>query len=128
MVEYIVTRKSDGVEVYRYQSDAPVEWHGMAFDTHDHTLAPVINPDGSIEGVVVGRTLTKLEYLRRFTDKERIAIRAAAEQNAALADYLQLMEAAQDINTGDEDTVAAVTMLEQVGLIAAGRAQEILNG
>ena len=128
MAEYIVTRKSDGVEVYRYQSDAPVEWHGMSFDTHDHTPAPVINPDGSIEGAIVGRTLTKLEYLRRFTDKERIAIRAAAEQNQVLADYLQLMELAQDINTGDPDTIAAVTMLEQAGLIALGREQEILNG
>ena len=128
MAEYIVTRKSDGVEVYRYQSDAPVEWNGMAFATHDHLPAPAINPDGSIEGVVVGRTLTKLEYLRRFTVDERVAIRAAAEQNAVLADYLQLMELAQDINTSDADTVAAVTMLEQAGLIAAGRAQEILNG
>lgn len=128
MAEYIVTRKADGVEVYRYQSDAPVEWNGMAFDTHDHTLAPVINPDDSIEGAIVGRTLTKLEYLRRFTVEERVAIRAAAEQNAVLADYLQLMELAQDINTSDADTVAAVTMLEQAGLIAVGRAQEILNG
>ena len=128
MAEYIVTRKADGVEVYRYQSDSPVEWHGMEFATHDHTPAPVINPDGSIEGAIVGRTLTKLEYLRRFTVDERVAIRAAAEQNAVLADYLQLMELAQDINTGDADTIAAVTLLEQAGLIAAGRAQEILNG
>ena len=128
MAEYIVTRKSDGAEVYRYQSDAPVEWHGMAFATHDHTPAPAINSDGSIEGVVVGRTLTKLEYLRRFTVDERVVIRAAAEQNAVLADYLQLMELAQDINTSDADTIASVTMLEQAGLIAAGRAQEILNG
>ena len=66
--------------------------------------------------------------LRRFTVEERVAIRSAAEQNAVLADYLQLMELAQDINTGDADTIAAVTMLEQAGLIAAGRAQEILNG
>ena len=128
MAEYIVTRKSDGAEVYRYQSDTPVEWNGMEFATHDHTPAPAINPDGSIEGAVVGRTLTKLEYLRRFTVEERVAIRAAAEQNAVLTDYLQLMELAQDINTSDADTIAAVTMLEQSGLIAEGRAQEILNG
>ena len=37
MAEYIVTRKADGVEVYRYQSDSPVEWHGMAFAIHDRT-------------------------------------------------------------------------------------------
>ena len=43
MAEYIVTRKRDGVEVYRYQSDTPVEWHGMAFDTHDHTPLLVVD-------------------------------------------------------------------------------------
>lgn len=123
MAEYIVTRKSDGAEVYRYQSEAPVEWNGMEFSTHDHvTVAQQpVAPNGP-------RTMTKLEYLRRFTVEERVGIRAAAEQNAVLADYLALMELAQEINTGDPDTIAAVTILEQAGLIAAGRAQEILNG
>lgn len=42
MNEYVVTRKSDGVVVYpSYSADAPVEWHGMEFATHDHTLLPV---------------------------------------------------------------------------------------
>ena len=127
MAEYIVTRKSDGAEVYRYQSDTPVEWNGMEFATHDHVPAPAPSEEGG-SAWFAGRTMTKLEYLRRFTVEERVAIRAAAEQNAVLADYLQLMELAQDINTGDADTIAAVTMLEQAGLIAAGRAQEILNG
>ena len=126
MAEYIVTRKADGAEVYRYQSDLPVEWHGMAFATHDHTPAPVINPDGSIEGAIVGRTLTKLEYLRRFTTEERVAIRAAASVNPVLDDYLKLMELAQEINLDDPDTIAAVQMLEQSGLIAAGRAVDVL--
>ena len=51
MAEYIVTRKADGVEVYRYQSDAPVEWHGMSFDTHDHTLLPAADttPSASVD-------------------------------------------------------------------------------
>lgn len=123
MAEYVVTRKSDGAEAYRYQSDTPVEWNGMEFSTHDHVALAQqpVTPTGT-------RTMTKLEYLRRFTVDERVAIRAAAAQNAVLADYLQLMELATEINTGDTDTVAAVTMLEQAGLIAAGRAQEILNG
>ena len=124
MAEYIVTRKSDGAEVLRYSAAQAQEVNGFDLVDYDHAEwtpdAPVVAP--------TSHTLTKLEYLRRFTDKERIAIRAAAEQNAVLADYLQLMELAQDINTGDADTIAAVTMLEQAGLIAAGRAQEILNG
>lgn len=37
MSEYVVTRKSDGVEIYRYSADAPIEWSGMEFATHDHT-------------------------------------------------------------------------------------------
>ena len=38
----------------------------------------------------------------------------------------QLMELAQEINLDDPDTVAAVQMIEQAGLIAAGRAAEVL--
>ena len=40
--------------------------------------------------------------------------------------YLKLMELAQEINLDDPDTIAAVQMLEQAGLIAAGRAVEVL--
>lgn len=70
--------------------------------------------------------LTKLEYLRRFNQDERIAIRSAAEASPQLQDYLAMMELAQDIDTEDADTIGAVTMLEQIGLIGAGRAAEIL--
>ena len=124
MAEYIVTRKADGEEVLRYSAASPREVNGFDLVDYDHAEwtpdAPVAAP--------VNRTLTKLEYLRRFTVEERVAIRAAAELNPVLADYLQLMELAQDINTGDADTIAAVTLLEQAGLIAAGRANEVLNG
>lgn len=42
MPEYIVTRKTDGAEIYRYNADAPIEWSGMEFADHDHTEAPVV--------------------------------------------------------------------------------------
>lgn len=124
MAEYIVTRKSDGAEVLRYSAAQAQEVNGFDLVDYDHTEW---TPDALV-AVPVIRTLTKLEYLRRFTTDERVAIRAAAAANPVLDDYLKLMELAQDINTGDPDTIAAVTMLEQAGLIAAGRAQEILNG
>lgn len=125
---YIVTETATGNEVYRYQADAPIEWNGMEFATHDHAEQPVVNEDGSIEGQVIGRVFTKLEYLRLFTSAERIAIRDAAKQSPELEDYLEMLKLSDEINTGDPDTIAAVTMLELVGLIAAGRAQEVLNG
>lgn len=47
MPTYIVTRKSDGAEVYRYEADAPVEWADWPFATHDHAEdVPVqVQPD-----------------------------------------------------------------------------------
>lgn len=128
MTTYLVTRKSDGTEVYRYQSDAPIEWTGMEFADYDHTAQAEINPDGSIEGTVTGRVMTKLEFLRRFTQEERVAIRTVAKSNPVLEDYMAMIDLAQDIDTSDPDTQAGVRMLESVGLIGAGRAQEILNG
>jgi hypothetical protein len=43
-----------------------------------------------------------------------------------LEDYMALMELASEIDTSDADTKAGVQMLEAVGLLAAGRAAEIL--
>lgn len=43
MPEYIVTRKTDGAEIYRYNADTPIEWSGMEFASHDHIeAAPVV--------------------------------------------------------------------------------------
>jgi hypothetical protein len=123
---YQVTRKSDSEHVYQYSADAPIEWTGMEFATHDHIEQVEIDPDGVIEGTVTGRTMTKLEYLRRFTAEERITIRTVAKTNPMLEDYMALMELASEIDTADADTKAGVQMLESVGLLAPGRATEIL--
>lgn len=128
MTTYLVTRKSDGTEVYRYQSDAPIEWTGMEFSDYDHTAQAEINPDGSIEGAVTGRVMTKLEFLRRFTQEERVAIRTVAKSNPVLEDYMAMIDLAQDIDTSDPDTQAGVRMLEAAGLLATGRADEVLHG
>lgn len=71
--------------------------------------------------------ITKLEYLRRFTSQERVTIRTVAKSNPVLEDYLAMLDIAEEINLSDADTVAAVQMLEQAGLIASGRAAEILG-
>jgi len=124
---YIVTAKATGAEIYRYSADAPIEWSGMQFADFDHTLE--VEAPGTVTDVpVVAMTWTKLEYLRRFTQDERIAIRTAAKQVPQLEDYLALLELASEVRSDDPDIIAALTMLEGAGLLAAGRAQEILNG
>ncbi len=72
------------------------------------------------------RTLSKLAYLRRFTGEERVTIRTVAKTNPVLEDYMALLELSEEISLDDPDTIAAVKMLEGAGLIAAGRAAEIL--
>ena len=69
--------------------------------------------------------LTKLQFLRRFTTAERIAIRAST--NPVIVDFMQLLDLAQDVRLDDQDTVAGVKYLESMTLIGNGRAAEILS-
>jgi len=74
--------------------------------------------------------LDALDFTRRFTTAERIAIRTAAKSSVAIEDFLKLLDIAaasgRMIHMGDPDVVAGVNAYEQAGLIAAGRAAEIL--
>jgi hypothetical protein len=74
------------------------------------------------------RTLSKLEFLELFTADERIAVRQARGSSAALDDYLYLMELANEVDLDNPKTQGGLMMLEQAGILASGRAQEILNG
>lgn len=71
--------------------------------------------------------LTKREFIKKFTAAEYAGIKAAAAVNATLDYYWQMFMLAEDVTLSDPDTIAGVTMLEQFGLLAAGRAAEILG-
>lgn len=125
MTTYLVTLKATCAEVYRYQSDAPVEWNGMEFVTHAHTaVVEVVEPPAP----AVVQVWTRIEFLRRFTAPERIAIRSAAKVNADLDDFMFLLEAASEVHSDNADVAGGLALLEAAHLIGAGRAQEILNG
>ncbi len=125
MTTYAVINKQTGTEVYRYSADTPIEWSGMEFATHDHVVAVEFAPDGAIIGTA-SSVLSKREFIKRLTVTEYATIKTAALTNPTLDYYWQMFMLAADINTGDPDTVAGVQMLEQAGLIAVGRAAEIL--
>ena len=120
MANWIVEDRITGEVAYAYGADQPDHFGTFPLEQYNHIR------EKEVEAVPVPRTVTKLEYLRRFTTTERVAIRAAAAANPVLDDYLKLMELAQEINLDDPDTIAAVQMLEQSGLIAPGRAAEVL--
>ncbi len=136
MPVYRVIRKADLVQVYEYEAPAPVEWHGMEFATHDHVeaAAPPPPPAPPVEPV----RITKLAFRNRFTQAEKVAIEIASLDNpaagmpqraqaAALRASQQDVAVAQFIDLTRADTRAGVQMLEAVGLLAAGRAAEILD-
>lgn len=82
-------------------------------------------------------TLTRLEFRQRFTEAEKIAIELASLDNsaapmaqrqmaAALRVYLADLAAANFVDLTRPDTIAGVQRLEQFGILAPGRAAEIL--
>ena len=72
--------------------------------------------------------LHKIDFLRLFTQAERIAIRTAAKTNALIADYQDMLDAATMVRLSDPDMQTGVPLLELGGLIAPGRAAQILAG
>lgn len=76
--------------------------------------------------VAAPRRLTQTQFAGRFTDIELQGILAAAQANPALGAWWEKFKLAKDINIDDPATQAGVQALEFAGLIAAGRAAEIL--
>ena len=71
-------------------------------------------------------TLSKLEFFDRFTDTEQVAIYDAAKLVTQVQIWLDKFKLALDIDVTDPRTIAGIQALEAVGLLAAGRAAEIL--
>jgi hypothetical protein len=133
---YIVTRKSDGAEVYRYEYDQPLEQPGWEFDTHDHTL--FVPPPPPAPPPPPPRHITKLAFRNRFTRAEKVALELAALDNPAASSSQRQMAAALRADMEDQaqalyidldraDTRAGVQTLEAAGLLAAGRALSVLD-
>jgi len=72
--------------------------------------------------------LHKVDFLRLFTQAERMAIREAAADNPLIADYQHMLDAATVVRLSDPDIQTGVPLLELGGLIGVGRAAQILAG
>jgi hypothetical protein len=81
--------------------------------------APVIPPAPTVPW-------TKKEFLLKFTPAEYAAIKAATLVDATLDYYWSLFTVAQDVVKTDPVTIAGINALEAAGLLAVGRAAEIL--
>lgn len=77
------------------------------------------------------RQITRLAFLSRFTDEEAVAIDLASigatAEAAMMRRYLSKVEAASFIDLEREDLRLGVLSLEPIGILAEGRALEILD-
>ena len=121
---YKILNKQSGIEVSAFSAANLIELEEYPFAEYDYIE---FNPDSpSTESPVL--IWDPLEFMRRFTQAERIAIWDASKTSTAIYDFLQLLMAAPSVHSNDPDVIAALTMFEQAGLLTVGRAQEILNG
>lgn len=77
------------------------------------------------------RRITRLAFLSRFSDAEAVAIDLASigatPQAAGMRRYMSKVNAATYIDLDRADTRAGVQALEAAGVLAAGRALQILD-
>lgn len=88
-------------------------------------------PDDASAAPAADYRITNLAFVDRFTDAEAIAIDLASigatVEAAQVRRYLDKVSKATHIDLSRADTQAGVRALETAGLIAAGRADEILT-
>lgn len=109
-----IRRASNRAEAYIEQLDDEAEIRSYRLD-----VLPSDYPANAV--------LTRLQFMRRFSDAERAAIRAARDSGRSqdLLDFWELLQLASQINVNDPDIQSGVVMLEQAGLIGTGRIKQI---
>lgn len=104
-------------------NDSPVQ-PGWLYDGNEFT-APQPAPSAVVTQI------TRLAFLSRFSDAEAVALDLASlgatVAAATMRRYLSKVDAASFIDLKREDTRAGVTALEAMGILAPGRALEILD-
>lgn len=134
MPTYQVIRKADGIEIYQYSADAPIEWVGMEFSTHDHALMPTISVDAPNDASP--RRLTKLQFIEKLGDAAFAAILQMAKVSSDVEAWVKKMELTTpdpdgtSVDLDDPRTMAGVraigAILAEHGVVTAGWADEVL--
>jgi hypothetical protein len=125
-------------EVTEYDAELPQELHrgeGWRLEQVYEFLPGPDDPTPEPQPVYGGRRrLSKLEFIDLLADAEYVTILAAAKESVQIEAWIRKMELAtpdQDgtsIDLDDPRTQGGVQALELIGLLGAGRAEEILRG
>ncbi len=107
IITYETNENGDSVKVTTLPSGATIR-------ELDRPMPPLVAP------------WTKKEFLLKFTPAEYASIKAATQVNAEIDYYWQLFTVAEFVDKADPTTQAGIQGLEAAGLLAPGRAVEIL--
>ena len=91
---------------------------GQMYDGATFSNAPVPIPK---------RRISAYAFKIRMTSAERIAIRAAAVSSTAIADLIDLVDSSPSVDLNLPMVRLGILSLENAGLLAAGRAVQILD-
>ena len=72
--------------------------------------------------------VSRLDFLRRFTRAERIALRAAETTDPVVADFLLMLTLAEDVDLPSRDVTEGLAYLEANGFVTAERGDAIRTG
>ena len=72
-------------------------------------------------------TLTRFQFINRFTLDEMVAIESAADNDPEVRVFLRLLDVAENVDLQNEKLVAGLNLLVSKGLITQERLKEILN-
>lgn len=137
MKTYAVIHKQSAAEVLRYSSEAPIEWEGFEFATHEHVEQPVA-PETPGAQPVGPRRLTKMQFTDRMGDSAYAAILQMAKTELAVEVFVDRFRNATpetdgtSIDLDDPRTAAGVNaigaVLGAMGVVSPTWADEVLNG
>ena len=119
-----LVRPQDAPDGQRY-----VDSDEGTYDEDAMTYAPdwVLEDAPATPAPDYGSNISRLAFKLRMTADERKAIRVAAESNADLFDFMDLLSDSTYIDLTRAETIAGVVQLEADGLLAPGRGDEVLN-
>lgn len=81
----------------------------------------------AIKDKTKSKPLTKFQFISRLTMGERLAIYTAENTNPTIKMWLEMFRICQEIEPDNPDTIQGVQMLEALGFIGVGRAEQILH-
>lgn len=122
---------------YRVQPENPAQVYAgvvtyfYVFADKEAFDAAVASVNLALPEKAAGTRITRLAFLNRFTDAEAITIDLASQgltvQAASMRRYTNKINAAQYVDLQRSETRGGVFALEAAGILAVGRATEILD-